>query len=243
MLYIYGTIFNNASTVLESLKSISKTQYKKLFITDNYSTDGTYEILNQYRKEYRLEIIRVKCNRGMGRQIAMQNAIRECTETDYSMTMDFDSIYGQDFVSYVTEIIKISRENSVFNNFLSLRNVNTIPWRNLNNGEDWERMAHFISQHFKVYLKSNLIIMNQYVDGSRDRRYANGLNYYYRVFNNTIELQRSWCFKSFTEFYNHVKKYKLIVFVAYMLSKFYRNYCYDQVLNNRELVRKFAIEL
>lgn len=240
MLYIYGTIFNNASTIIASLESISNINYQKIFITDNFSTDGTYEILDRYKKEYRLEIIRIKCNRGMGRQTSMERAMRECTESDYLMTMDFDSFYGNDFVEYINEVIKEPKKNTVFNNFLSLKGANAIPWRNLNNGEDWERMAHFINDHFKVYLKE-LTIQNQHVEGSRDLRYANGLKYYYRVFFNTVELQRGWCFKSYNEFYNHVKKYRLIVFIAYLFSKLYKNYCYDPELNNREFVRRFSV--
>ena len=45
MLYIYGTIFNNHDIVLKSLESIKKLPYQKIFVTDNYSTDGTYELL------------------------------------------------------------------------------------------------------------------------------------------------------------------------------------------------------
>lgn len=242
MLYIYGTIFNNVGTVMESLKSISNIHYEKIFITENYSTDGTYEILNKCKNEYRIQILRVKCNRGTGRQIAMQYAMNECEENDYLMTIDFDSIYGADFVDYINDIIREPRMNAVFNNFLSLKNANDIPWRNLNNGEDWERMAHFIKDHFKVYLKE-LTIENQHLEGSRDFRYATGFKYYYRIFFNTVELQRGWCFKTFGEFYNHVKKYKIIVFIAYILSKFYPNYCYDPKLNNREIVRKYGIKL
>lgn len=240
MLYIYGTIFNNASTVLESLKSIKNIPYGKIFITDNYSKDGTYEILTEYENEYRLEIIRVKCNRGMGRQISMEHAMQECSETDYLMTIDFDTIYGEDFVNYITNIIKEPRENTVFTNFLSLKNANRIPWRNLNNGEDWERLAHFVSERFNVYLK-DLTMNNQEMNGSRDRRYARGLNYYFRIFMNTVELQRGWCFKSFGDFYKNVRKYKPVVFIAYMVSKFYKTYCYDPELNNKDLVNKFAI--
>jgi hypothetical protein len=240
---IYGTVFNNAITVLQSLKSLTNIPYKKMYITDNFSTDSTYEILTKYQNEYRLEIIRIKCNQGMGRQISMELAMQECSETDYLMTMDFNTIYGENFVIYINDIIKEPRENAVFNNFLSLKNANSISWRNLNNGEDWERMAHFVDHHFNVYLKSDLTIHNQEVYGSRDRRYAIGIHYYYRTFINTVELQRSWCFKSFGEFYKHVKKYEAVVFTAYLLSKFYKNYCYDPVLNNKEFVKKFAIML
>lgn len=241
MLYIYGTIYNNAETVLDSLNSIHYLSYKKLFIVDNYSNDGTYEILQQNREKYRLEITRIKCNRGQGRQLAMEKAMLECGTSDYLMTMDFDSIYGDDFIRLVSGIITSIHENCVYNNFLCLKNANAIPWRYLNNGEDWERMAHFASNGYNIYLKE-VQIMNQYVEGSRDRRYASGMKYYYRIFFNTVELQRAWCFKSFKEFYNHVRKHKGVVLCAYIVSKFYKNYCYDTVINNRELVRK-VVEL
>jgi glycosyltransferase involved in cell wall biosynthesis len=238
MLYIYGTIFNNHDIVLRSLESIKELPYQKIIVTDNYSTDGTYELLVENKDKYNLCIIRHKCNRGIGRQMAMEEALKESSKNDYLMSVDFDTIYGSDFIKFVSSVIISPVENTIYNNFLSLHEANeAVPWRNLNNGEDWERMAHFGSLGFQIKI-GDFEVNNQRVIGSRDKRYANGLKYYIRVFRNTVDLQVSWCFKSYSEFYEHVKKRKLIVFLAYILSKFFKNYCYDAKLNNRDFVKK-----
>lgn len=66
-LYIYGTIYNNINRVLLSLESLQQIKYKKIFIVDNFSNDGTYEALKDNRSNYNLEVIQIKCNRGRGR--------------------------------------------------------------------------------------------------------------------------------------------------------------------------------
>lgn len=202
MLYIYGTIFNNATTVLKSLQSISYLPYKKIFIPDNYSTDGTYEILCKYKEKYRLEIILVKCNRGMGRQISMEIAMKNAKNSDYLMTVDFDTIYDADLAILVNNIIIREYKNCVFNNYLCLKEYNSrIPWKDLNNGEDLERYADFACSGFYLLIKK-IQYPNEPFKKSRDRRYAHGLKYYIRAFKYKIDLQRSWCFKSFSEFYS-----------------------------------------
>ncbi|AAT42886.1 glycosyltransferase [Picrophilus oshimae] len=242
MLYIYGTIFNNAGTVLNSLASIKNINYEKIFIVDNYSNDGTYEILEKNKEKYRLEIKRMKCKRGLGRQKAMEMAMVIARDDDYLMTMDFDTIYGDDFTEYVNEIIKEPRYNSIFSGFLCLKEINkNVPWRNLNSAEDWERMGHFASLGFDLYL-SDFDIKNQFVSGLREKRYAKGLKFYYRSFYTVIDFQRGYCFKSFKDFislFKH-KKYSSILYFLYIISKFYEKYCYDDKLNNMDLALKNA---
>ena len=70
MLYIYGTVYNNKSRIIDCLNSLDKIKTpKKFLIIDNYSTDGTYEILKNVKD---VKIKRVKCSRGKGRQLAME---------------------------------------------------------------------------------------------------------------------------------------------------------------------------
>jgi len=47
---IYGTVFNNASTLEESIMSFWRPD-TVIVITDNFSTDGTWEKLESQRKE------------------------------------------------------------------------------------------------------------------------------------------------------------------------------------------------
>ena len=103
-------MFNNKDTVINSLNSIQFINYERIFIVDNYSNDGTYEILENNREKYRLEIKRIKCTRGLGRQKAMEMAMSFAKEDDYLMTIDFDTIYEKNFDEYVNEIIKKPRK-------------------------------------------------------------------------------------------------------------------------------------
>ena len=106
MLYLYGTVYNNANRIQTCLESIKDLDYDRLFVVDNYSTDGTYEFLEKNKDGYRLQLARLKCNRGIGRQKSMEMAMKMANFDDYLMTMDFDTIYDISFVNFVNEIIK-----------------------------------------------------------------------------------------------------------------------------------------
>jgi glycosyltransferase involved in cell wall biosynthesis len=247
MLYLYGTVYNNANRIQGCLESIKNLDYKRLFVVDNYSTDGTYEFLEKNKERYKIELMRLKCNRGIGRQISMESAIKVSTMDDYLMTIDFDTIYFQYFINFINEIIKEKYKNCVFNSYLCLRDANSIPWKPVNNGEDWERNANFIYHGYTLFDKK-IVGINEEVIGSRDKRYAKGLKLYYRLFKNAIELQRTWCFKSFKENYEFANKQsklnerrKLILFLTYIIAKMEANYCYDKSLNNNAYVKKNRI--
>ena len=54
---IYGTVYNNSAYIKNSIDSIigQFNDFKENFeivIVDNYSSDGTYEILKEYQKKY-----------------------------------------------------------------------------------------------------------------------------------------------------------------------------------------------
>lgn len=70
---ICSTSYNSVSTVdgfVKPLLNLGKNY--EIIIVDNCSSDGTFEKLNEYANE--LKVIRSKCSRGMGRQIAMDLA-------------------------------------------------------------------------------------------------------------------------------------------------------------------------
>ena len=92
---IYATVYNNFSKVKESLNSIIKqfSDFSTSFefvIVDNYSNDGTWEILQKFAKKYKnIKLIREHCSRGKGRAIAFNN-----TCGDYTFYVDLDTIYN-----------------------------------------------------------------------------------------------------------------------------------------------------
>lgn len=149
MLYLYGTVYNNRNRVLDCLKSLNKINApKKFLIVDNYSTDGTYEILKGLQE---IEIKRVKCSRGKGRQLAMELARDRAEINDLFMTFDLDTVYNPSFTKAIEWAIKNIDHHTVFISQLCYYDVNfKVPWRDINNGEDWERSAHFCYLGYSV---------------------------------------------------------------------------------------------
>ncbi len=88
---LYGTVYNNANYVRDSVKSFFSPIYDKIVIVDSFSTDGTYEILKEMEKEYNLTILRYKSSRGKGRDYA----IRHCPDNSVTAYVDLDVIYNK----------------------------------------------------------------------------------------------------------------------------------------------------
>ncbi len=71
------TVYNSLEVISRFYESISKsmTDNSELVIVDSFSSDGTYEKLLEIKeKDSRVKIIRKKCLRGKGRQIAIENS-------------------------------------------------------------------------------------------------------------------------------------------------------------------------
>lgn len=75
---VCSTIFNNANRVKRALDLLMKAFKNKNFemiIVDSYSTDGSFEILQEYARRYHnIKVLRKKCSRGLGQQIAFENS-------------------------------------------------------------------------------------------------------------------------------------------------------------------------
>ena len=93
MISIYATVFNNSNRVASSLDSIINqlpdfNENFEMVIVDNFSTDGTWEILQEYADRYsNITIFQLECKRGTGRQKAF-----EMTSGEYVFSVDLDSI-------------------------------------------------------------------------------------------------------------------------------------------------------
>lgn len=110
---VYGTVFNNVNTVEDSIKSVWSPDYD-IVIVDNYSKDGTWEKLQELKKEYNLKLLRLKSSRGKGRAYALE----QCPENSITAYFDLDTYYNQNF----HKIIKwtLDRQNDIVYMGLSL---------------------------------------------------------------------------------------------------------------------------
>ncbi|MEW9492195.1 MAG: hypothetical protein TQ35_0008370 [Candidatus Aramenus sulfurataquae] len=82
-------MYNNAFSVEESVRLFFDPSYF-IVITDSYSTDGTWEKLQEIRKEYNLTLLRLKSTRGKGRGYTL----KYCPENSLTAYVDLDIIYN-----------------------------------------------------------------------------------------------------------------------------------------------------
>ena len=85
------TCFNEFPTVRESIGSLLSqlnTEYE-VVVVDNFSKDGTYEVLQEFGRSHGVKVIQERCSRGMGRQIALENSTGEYVIAN----LDLDDIF------------------------------------------------------------------------------------------------------------------------------------------------------
>jgi glycosyltransferase involved in cell wall biosynthesis len=250
-LYIYGTCFNNANRIKECLKSIAPLNPKRIFIVDNCSTDDSFRLLEASDKVF---VIRKKCSRGAGRNISMGIAMKESKASDRFMYIDLDCIYNQAFIDYINKASQKLKPMELYciNYLYALSTYNTnivLEWKNLQAGEDWERIAHAISSGIKVHNiidEAGKYYKNEEVKGNgqmaREKRYAKGIGVYIRIFRWTRDVQRGEAYKSFKDFYEKQPHKNLITFAvqyfAYCMGNLMGVYSYDKKLNNIEYIKR-----
>jgi len=95
------TVKNSAKTIKKCIDSILKLNYKnkKVYVTDAYSTDGTWEILKKYGKKIRLE--RVKGNIAVGHNYM----IKKC-KTDFVALTDADCVVDKNWLKHLINAFK-----------------------------------------------------------------------------------------------------------------------------------------
>lgn len=144
---------NNVATVRKSLESIL-TQIDDKFevvVVDSFSNDGSFEVLQKFHDEGAIRLMRRKCSRGLGRQIAFENSKGEYVIANMdlddtfrpvlSKTLDFYLAKTKGKVLRVTDAMKGSdvpwHRQAVT---IAPRGVvsSVGGWRDLNWGEDWD---------------------------------------------------------------------------------------------------------
>jgi glycosyltransferase involved in cell wall biosynthesis len=85
------THYNEVSYVERSLKNIldQVDERFEVVVVDNFSTDGSYEILKRFADGGRIRLRQVRCSRGKGRQLAFEDSTGEYIVAD----MDLDDFF------------------------------------------------------------------------------------------------------------------------------------------------------
>ena len=180
----YATVYNNSNTIEKSLKTLYSTMNDhfdewELVVVDNFSTDGTWDILCSWKKEHRnIKLLRFKCWRGKGRNIALAN-----TSGKYVFYVDLDCIFEKYFGLLISKEIEICGTNDVIFPYAvtSKKNAVEIGWKNLNWGED---LDFFFRAARSFHLKTCLIYpfsMNEKMNRPRGMRYARGIKFIKRM--------------------------------------------------------------
>lgn len=154
----YGTVYNSVKYIKRSLTSIAETalELKKrgitaeVIIVDNYSTDGTWEIMNKIKKLYaekgvKLRLVRYRCSRGLGRNIALQLA-----RGKYLFFIDLDLEYNPRKLAEIINHYIANRDvkGKCFYIFLTPKSavLSSGGIRDLNRTEDIEFCARLVKQ-------------------------------------------------------------------------------------------------
>jgi len=195
MLYIYGTVYNSKNRVIQSLDSIMGINIKKsIYIVDNYSSDGTFELLHNNLDKYNMVVIQARCTRGWGRYLAIQKAEEKASPDDMFMFIDLDTRYNEEFARLVEYAYAHIDHKTVFlDNHLCYYNVNhAVPWKDLTAAEDVEREARFINLGYQLVYPSNKPALeeNEAVTIDREKRYAKGIEYYKRKSRSAMDVLR-----------------------------------------------------
>ena len=241
-LKIYGTVFNNAEYIDACLNSLKPLGKLDLYVVDNYSTDRTVEKLLIWNNYFNMHIYEKKCTRGAGRQLALEYLKSESSPEDLAFYIDFDTAYSNKFVETILSASKTIKDNELSIAMLgTVRTQKLAEWKDLNVGEDWERMAHFVSKDVKVL---EIITPDGSYGTNRNqneaRQYKRELFYSkskIRLFKNLIDEHRGLAYKTWRGSAKHLTSI-IANYVAHLIALILGTYSYDKELDNRELVLK-----
>lgn len=259
MFYVYATTFNNADTVDRSLMSIAPLKPKKIFVVDNFSLDDT---LSRLKRHGDVVVMQERCRRGAGRGMALEMLLKEADDGDTLVYIDLDTAYKEAWIRHIRHLTKTIRHGqiSIFGMMSTAKTNRNLPWADLNNAEDIERLArakyqgcHIIDLEFeKLTLPdSRAAYSNPYFDNgigagelqsSREKRYTtNGIARFVRLVSHVIEGQRGGAYKSFRKYYSICKEKSafnyLAFFMGYHLANLVGTYSYDDKKSNNEFIR------
>ena len=229
-----STLYNNADRLkvcLDSIINASANLDFEIVIVDNYSTDGSFEILKDYTSLYsNIKVLRRKCCRGLGRQIAFKNS-----KGRYLITIDMDTEY----LSGKLHRFLLAHKKSKIKDMYALKTWGSLclyprhivekagGWRDYNIGEDMDILTRLFLAHLIIFMPVNLELNEPYIDRQeketplrmlevfrRERRYAEGLNQIIRTLKNKVDF---YCSLGYT-------LRKLVVRHRYMQIKLYKTF-------------------
>jgi len=219
---IYSTVYNNSRTLEESLKSIFRPEYD-IIVVDSCSNDGTHEKLMDLRQELNLKIIRKRCSRGEGRNLAL----KEATNASRTAYVDLDAIYNENFhILLTSEVNRLFVSTGQWSYFGKKEEcLERGGWRDLNEGENDE----FILRVGVEKVAPVIIGINQrFKHSDREKRYAKGIELWKREFSLKVDEIRGYGLG-----FDELPRSSLL---HYLVARAKGIYAYQSGVNNPDLL-------
>jgi len=203
-----ATTYNNAGRLKVCLDSVIKALANlnfEIVIVDNYSIDGTYEIIRHYAQRYsNIKVLRFKCSRGLGRQLAFENSSGR-----YIITIDTDTEYDSEKLQKILMIYKQGKFGKLtavkFWGSLGIYPRSLVEkaggWRDYSTAEDHDFLARLCKVGSFVFLPINTEVNEPYEEWRdkgllkalrfniivREKRYFQGFPLIKRTFRNMVD--------------------------------------------------------
>jgi len=158
LISVCTTVYNSRNTVEKSLESIAAALHDfdyEIVVVDNFSTDGTYEIILELSKRYPIRIFRYRCSRGLGRSIAVR-----LSRGRYLMYADLDCLYyGDALKRMLSGYLRSSYKDSKCIGLLCPKQIlEKNNFRDLNRTEDIDLYTRLLQKNLviKLFIKGRL---------------------------------------------------------------------------------------
>jgi glycosyltransferase involved in cell wall biosynthesis len=201
-----STIYNNINQVracVDSILSAMDGLDFEVVIVDNFSSDGSFEVLQEYAHLHsNIRVLRCKCSRGLGRQIAFENS-----RGSFVVYIDMDTVYDSRklrkfLLAYLRSdlrqfAVKTWGSFCVYPRCL----VDEVGgWKSFNVAEDSDLLARLFSIDKIFFMPIRLDFNEEYVKRKkpsflakqlmivpRENRYANGIKLILRMLRNKVD--------------------------------------------------------
>lgn len=222
------TCLNEARTIRRSLDSILEilSSEFEVVIEDGRSTDGTYEILQEYSKSGKIKLIQKKCNRGQGRQLAFENSTGDYIISNIDMDDTFKRGLSRLLDFYHSQcngkILLSIKDAKVWTQNIMIGPRKLISelggWRDLQWAEDWDLWCRAASVGKYVWTIFSLV--DETNPHHERRKSIRKFKTRYTIYRDLLRLGR----RVFSEG-EHISLFQLAPYVlAKITSPFYQSY-------------------
>lgn len=201
-----GTMYNNVNQVRDCVDSVLSAVDGldfEVVIVDNFSSDGSFEILEEYtRLHSNIRVLRCKCSRGSGYQIAFENS-----RGNFVVTVAMDTVYKSGKLrKFLLAYLRSDLRRFAVKTWGSFcvyprRLVEEVGgWNRFNVAEDSDILARLFAVDKIFFMPIRLDFNEEYVERSkasflarqlmivpRENRYANGLKLILRMLRNKVD--------------------------------------------------------